>query len=89
MATERASDWAATRCREWLVGHHHRSRQWQTQPVDTHDGTVVRVLRSIAGTDAWHHRKGYIGAARAAEVYWYGARRGYAGHAVVPVRGAA
>jgi hypothetical protein len=88
MATERPDDWAAATCREWLLGHHHRSRQWQTQPVDTHDGTVVRVLRSIAGTDAWHHRRGYVGTTRAAEVYWYGERRGYAGHAVVPVRDA-
>jgi cob(I)alamin adenosyltransferase len=86
MATERATEWAGASCREWLVGHQHRSRQFQTKPVDTHLGTTVRVLRSLAGTDAWHHRKGYVGGTHSAEVYFYGRQRGYAGHAVVPAR---
>ena len=86
MATERPAEWAAAKCREWLLGHQHRSRQFGTRPVDTHDGVTVRVLPSLAGTDAWHHRKGYVSARHAAEVYWYGRDRGYAGHAVVPAR---
>lgn len=86
MATERPADWSRASCREWLLGHMHRSRKWQTQDVDSHQGTTVRVLRSLTGTDAWHHRKGYVGERPAAEVYWYGERRGYAGHAVAPAR---
>lgn len=86
MATERPNEWAKAHCREWLVGHQHRSRQYQTKPIDTHQGTTVRVLQSLAGTDAWHHRKGYVGTRHAAEVLYYGKERGYAGHAVVPAR---
>jgi hypothetical protein len=86
MAAESHQDWANTRCREWLIGHQHRSRKWVTKSTDTFDGTVVRVLQSLAGTDAWHYEMGYINTRRAAEVYWYGAERGYAGHAVVGVR---
>ena len=87
MATERPHEWAASTCREWLLGHMHRSRQWQTQGVDTFEGTTVRVLRSLAGTDSWHHRKGYIsGSQKAAEALYYGKTRGLAGYSVVPQR---
>lgn len=88
MVAERRADMAtATNC-EWLIGHQHRERQWVTKSADTHRGTTVRVLRSLAGTDAWHYRKGYVGAPQAAEVLFYGRDRGYAGHAVVNARGA-
>lgn len=85
MSVERPKEWAESTCREWLCGHEHRARQWQTQPVDTHEQTTIRAMRSLAGTDAWHHRKGYL-SSKAAEVYFYGKHRGYAGHAVVPAR---
>ena len=85
MPVERPQEWADSTCREWLCGHEHRARQWQTQPVDTHEQTTIRALRSLAGTDAWHHRKGYL-SSKAAEVYFYGKTRGYAGHSVVPAR---
>lgn len=90
MATERPKEWAASTCREWLLGHMHRSRQWQTQGVDTFEGTTVRVLRSLAGTDSWHHRKGFISgpSQKAAEALFYGKNRGLAGFAVVPQRSA-
>jgi hypothetical protein len=86
MAAECREQWAAAQHREWLVGHQHRSRAWVTKSTDTHKGTVVRVLRSLAGTDAWHFEQGYI-SQPAAEVYWYGRDRGYCGHAVVAARG--
>jgi hypothetical protein len=89
MATERPKDWANAKCREWLLGHMHRSRQWQTQSVDTHEGTTVRVLRSLSATDSWHHRKGFINSGEnssGAEVYWYSKLRGYSGHAIAYAR---
>jgi transposase len=86
MAVEAPEDWSTTKCREWLIGHMHRSRKWVTKGTDTFDGTVVRVLQSLSGTDAWHYSKGYIGTRQAAEVYWYGRDRGYAGHSVVQAR---
>lgn len=82
MATESPDDWAATKSgtREWLIGHMHRSRKWVTKPVDTFEGTTVRTMQSIAGTDAYHHEHGYVSGRHAAEVFWYGERSGYAGH---------
>lgn len=87
LADVRAEMATADHC-EWLIGHMHRAREWVAKSTDTHKGTTVRVLRSLAGTDAWHYRKGYVGASQAAEVFFYGRDRGYAGHAVVPARAA-
>lgn len=86
MAAESPKKWADTKCREWLIGHQHRSRKWVTKPTDTYDGTVVRVLQSLAGTDAWHYEMGYINTRQAAEVYWYSKTGGYTGHSVVTAR---
>ncbi len=88
MATERPQDWAETRCHEWICGHQHRSRKYTTKDTDTYEGTVIRYLRSLSGTDAWHNENGFIGnsLSRSAEVYWYGKKSGYLGHAIVPVR---
>ena len=86
MAQEQPQSWADTLCREWLLGHQHRERQWVTKPIDTHMGTTVRVLQSLAGTDAWHYEKGFVGARQAAECYLYGRDEGYAGHWVVSAR---
>lgn len=86
MAQERPRAWADSVCREWLVGHDHRDRKWVTQSTDSFEGTTIRALRAITGTDSWHHRKGYVGQQPGAEVLFYGRDRGYAGHAVVPAR---
>lgn len=86
MATEKPDLWAATTCREWILGHMHRSRSWTTQPIDTYEGTTVRVLRALTKQCAWHHKRGFVGGQSAAEVYFYGKERGYIGHAVAPAR---
>ena len=86
MAQERPAEWAGATCREWLLGHMHRSRKWVTKPVDTHEGTTVRTLAALCTTDFWHHANGFIGTRSAAEVYWYGKERGYAGHAICDAR---
>ena len=86
MANECRELWADTTCREWLTGHLHSSKAWTTKPLETQDGMVIRTLRSLAGTDAWHARKGYLNLSKAAEVYFYHASKGYVGHSVVPVR---
>lgn len=86
MATERPTDWAETTCREWHVGHEHRSRKLEHLSTDTHGGVPVRVLRSLSAVDAWHHRKGFVGTTRSAEAYLYD-QDGYCGHVVANVRG--
>lgn len=53
MAVDRPDDWAATEYRVWHVGHfHHRS-------IKEHPGCDIEIHRTLAGTDAWHHGKGY------------------------------
>lgn len=86
MSIEQSENWSKATCREWLLGHMHRSREWVTKGTDTFQGTTVRVLQSLAGTDAWHHEQGFVGQRRAAEVYFYEKEIGYVGHTVVPAR---
>ena len=86
MAADEPQKHAAATCRHWLIGHRHRSQRWVTKETDTFHGTEVRTCRALTGTDAWHHRKGFVGAAQAAEVFFYGRDTGYAGHAVAYAR---
>lgn len=79
MASEWPEDWAATTFREWHLGHLHTERKFLTQPVETVDGVVIRYLRSLCGTDAWHYGEGYAGSPRAAECYLWGRDRGPTG----------
>lgn len=82
MASERPDDWAACKdgSREWLIGHWHQSKRWVTKATATSRETIIRGLMSLSGTDSWHHRKGYVNTAQAAEVYFYKKTMGYAGH---------
>lgn len=86
MASECPEKWSTSKCREWLCGHKHRSLTFTTKAVDQYQGTIIRYLRCLCATDAWHVGEGYIGneLTPAAEVYWYDKVYGYAGHAVVP-----
>lgn len=86
MAVERPEDWAATTCREWLIGHRHRSIKWITKSTDTFEGTIVRTLQSLSGTDAWHYENGYVNTRRAAEVLFYEKDFGYAGDSIAQAR---
>ena len=53
MAVDRKEDWAETEYRVWHVGHfHHRS-------IKEHPGCDIEIHRTLAGTDGWHHGKGY------------------------------
>jgi len=83
MATERPEDWAATTDHEWHLGHWHVRRATTTTPVDTHDGVTVRILPSLCGRDAWHHRKGYLGTTKAAEAYLWHREQGLLGSLVL------
>lgn len=80
MPNEWKQDWSETTVHEWHIGHTHRSKKVDMLSVDESDGIVIRTIRSLSATDAWHYRKGYIGAARAAEAYIWSKHRGYAGH---------
>jgi hypothetical protein len=71
MAVEAPQDWAAATCREYHIGHWHKSKQFKFVPLDTYKSVTVRVLRSLSAVDAWHYNKGFVGGPRAAEAYLY------------------
>ncbi|HQR07018.1 MAG TPA: helix-turn-helix transcriptional regulator [Gemmatales bacterium] len=85
MAAERR-DWSETTSRDWYIGHVHNRKAWVTKPVETFEGSTVRVIKALTGTDAWHFEHGYIDDKQAAEVYFYEKTGGYAGHAVARAR---
>jgi len=87
MATEVREDWGATSHHEIHLGHRHLVQKRDFVSVDTHEGTVVRILPSLSGIDGWHHKHGYIGR-RAAEAYLW-SKRGYLGHFSVNANDAA
>jgi hypothetical protein len=66
MATESPQLWAETTNREWHLGdkHHKKDLVYQT---DEGEGMTIRILRSIASSDAWTTEMGYIGSKRAGE----------------------
>jgi hypothetical protein len=69
MAVEQPDDWAASTCRGFQLGHIHTGRKREPMTVDDKTGVTVRWLRSLSGTDGWHHGRGYVGGTRAAEAF--------------------
>jgi predicted phosphodiesterase len=63
MATEQAEMFGRTKYREAHTGHLHQTR------VQEWHGVRVRILPSLAGTDAWHAENTYTGNLRAAEAF--------------------
>lgn len=86
MATEKPDLWAHTTHHEWHVGHRHHKKKRDWISVDEHNGTVVRILPSLCGTDAWHYEKLYAGSKRSAECYLWDKVKGYTGHFSVGAR---
>lgn len=80
MAREEPQHWAETVHHEWHIGHLHKKRETKYTAGDTFHGVGVRILPSLAGTDAWHFKKGYVKGLRAAEAYLWCADTGYVGH---------
>lgn len=86
MALEKPDDWAKCDCREWLLGHQHRSQKWVSKDTDTYQGTTVRTIQALTATDAWHHEQGFVGARRAAEILLYEKDFGYVGDFIARAR---
>lgn len=73
MATEDKEGWASAHTHEWLTGHlHHRM-------LEETNGVVVRISPSLAPSDTWHQKMGYVGSTRAAEAIVYSSRYGRVG----------
>ena len=70
MATERPQEWAASKCRQFHLGHFHSRKTTKYLDVQEFQGFTVRILPSLSGTDAWHNSKGYM-SMKSAVAYLY------------------
>lgn len=86
MAVEQPEAWARTQCREWKLGHRHTSQTFETLSSTEFNGVMVRRLRALTRTNAWHHKNLWVGNSQAAEAYLYSREHGYEGHHVVKTR---
>lgn len=75
MAVERPQDWAATRFREWHLGHFHNKKTKVFVPHQDLHSVQVRILPSLCPPDAWHASMGYT-SKLAAEAYFWDAENG-------------
>lgn len=70
MATEASADWAASKFREFHVGHFHHQKTTSFLPVQEFNTILVRILSSLTPPDAWHKLKGYEGLRAAHGFLW-------------------
>ena len=70
MATERPADWAATKFREFHLGHWHQLKTISFLPVQEFNSIRVRILSSLTPPDAWHKKMGYEGLRAANAFFW-------------------
>lgn len=69
VASEKPDLWAQTKYREIHIGHLHHKREIKFMSTQEVKGIVLRYMRSLSGTDAWHNLKGYKGAVQACEAF--------------------
>jgi len=73
--------WAKSKVREWHIGHLHKEKSKRFQlESDTFQGTVVRHIGSLSGTDAWHFNHAYVGNRKVAEAFVWNHESGYVAH---------
>lgn len=80
MALEVPELWAATRHREFHIGHFHTRRETKYGFLNTHDGVAIRTLPSLCAADAWHYQHGYVGSPRAADAFVWSKEFGLSGY---------
>ena len=76
MSQEASDWWGSTYYREFHLGHLHRTSSRAFLPTTEVQGTVVRHMSSLSATDAWHHKKGYVGARKSGEALVWDAELG-------------
>lgn len=64
MPIEAKEAWGRTKFHEMHAGHFHSE-----QVVKEENGTIVRYLPSVTGSDKWHFESGYVGAIKKAESF--------------------
>lgn len=70
MANESPQAWAASRHREWHLGHWHVKKHKMFLPAEDQQGVLVRIVPSLCPADAWHANMGYGGKLAAEAYYW-------------------
>ncbi len=80
MASEQKKLWADTKYHEWHLGHLHHKKQFQFPSVNEQKGCVIRFMRSLSGTDAWHSVKGYVENVQSAESFIWHKHEGLVSH---------
>lgn len=85
MAQEAPSMWAETTFREWHMGdkHHKEDLIYKT---NEQSGIVMRILRSLTPTDAWHYDKGFVGSTQASEAFLWSKEDGLVAQFTVPAK---
>lgn len=77
MPLEQPEMWARTKFREWHVGDKHRLLVRDVISATDDEGVRIRILPSLAASDAWHSGKGFKGAVRAAEAFLWNHQTGF------------
>lgn len=79
--------WSKTKFHEFHVGHQHRKKNITYNVIDTKDrslnedlGVTIRYLSSLTSSDAWHFRKGFVGAMKAADGFIWNDQVGLVAH---------
>jgi len=67
MANESPKEWSETKYRYIYLHHIHHKQQTKFMSGKDFQGVTVEYLRSPSGSDAWHHRNGYVHAKKAIE----------------------
>jgi|GEM_PF-739140 len=79
--------WSETRFHEWHLGHQHRKKTYRhgvdfnrDTVINEEQGVIIRYLSSLTGTEEWHHKKGFIGAVKAADAFIWNDKLGLVAH---------
>ena len=76
MANEKPLEWATSKFREFHLGHLHHKKEIKFKSTEEYNGTIIKYMSSLSGSDSWHHKKGYIGAKRSAEALLWNKTKG-------------
>lgn len=85
MAIEAPKEYAATKFREWHIGHVHHQKRIRTIAIDENEGVAVRSMRNLAPIDSWHYQKGYVGTVHAGEGFIWDKENGMVNHITAAV----
>ena len=79
IASAECKEWSATRWKYIMTGHLHTERE-----LPTYGGVTVYRMPSLAGTDSWHHRSGYVGGRKSLIAYLVDKDRGITAQEIEP-----